>query len=317
MHMPLQAILAKRRRAILQVALGAILISFSPVFVTLAGVGPTAAAFYRMLFGGGILLLLLLVRRERLRWSWDALGLAAVCGLFFAFDLVLFHQSILYVGPGVSTLLGNFQVFFLAAFGILAYRERPGWRYLLSLPLAILGIVLVVGLDWQGLSPQYQTGVFLSLGGALCYSTYLLLMGRPQSRLGAWSPMANLAVIALVAIPILGVTSLLQGQSLAIPGTRNLLILVGYAIGSQVLGWWLISSGLPFVEASRVGLLLLLQPALAFVWDILFFGRPTTWVEGLGAILAMGAIYLGTTRKAIPSRQGNGAEKGTNEHGLE
>jgi len=44
-----------------------------------------------------------------------------------------------------------------------------------------------------------------------------------------------------------------------------------------------------------VGLILLLQPALAFVWDILFFGRPTRAVELVGAAITLGAIYLGLT----------------------
>jgi drug/metabolite transporter (DMT)-like permease len=51
------------------------------------------------------------------------------------------------------------------------------------------------------------------------------------------------------------------------------------------------------VEASRAGLLLLLQPALTFVWDVLFFGRPTTAPEALGAALAIGAIYMGSARR--------------------
>ncbi|MCX5976781.1 MAG: DMT family transporter, partial [Coprothermobacterota bacterium] len=193
----------RRRMAMLQVTLGATLISFSPVFVKLVQVGPATAAFYRMFFGGIILLAILLVRRERVWAGWGALGLALVAGIFFALDLSLFHQSILYVGPGLSTLLGNCQVFFLAAFGILVYRERPGWLYLLSLPLAVVGIFLIVGGDWQGLSAQFKIGIWLSLGGAFCYATYLLLMGRPQARAGALSPLANLTIICWITIPIL------------------------------------------------------------------------------------------------------------------
>jgi drug/metabolite transporter (DMT)-like permease len=61
-----------------------------------------------------------------------------------------------------------------------------------------------------------------------------------------------------------------------------------------VVGWLLISRGIPHVEAGRAGLVLLLQPSLAFVWDILFFGRPTDALDVAGAVLAVGAVYLGT-----------------------
>ncbi|MFB3063956.1 MAG: EamA family transporter, partial [Gammaproteobacteria bacterium] len=47
------------------------------------------------------------------------------------------------------------------------------------------------------------------------------------------------------------------------------------------------------VPASRVGLILLLQPLLAFVWDVLFFARSITPTELTGAVLTLLGIYLG------------------------
>jgi drug/metabolite transporter (DMT)-like permease len=44
--------------------------------------------------------------------------------------------------------------------------------------------------------------------------------------------------------------------------------------------------------------MLLLQPSLAFIWDVLFFHRPTDAVDVGGAALAVGAICLGTARRA-------------------
>jgi drug/metabolite transporter (DMT)-like permease len=63
------------------VALGAIAISFAPVFVEgmdRSDVGPTGIALYRTLIGGVLLTALALLRRERLRPSRGALGFAAL-----------------------------------------------------------------------------------------------------------------------------------------------------------------------------------------------------------------------------------------------
>jgi drug/metabolite transporter (DMT)-like permease len=79
-----------------------------------------------------------------------------------------------------------------------------------------------------------------------------------------------------------------------VPDVRSWAVLVAYGVVSQVLGWIFIYRGLLSVEASRAGLILLLQPSLAFIWDILFFARPAGWTDAVGAILALGAIYLGT-----------------------
>jgi hypothetical protein len=87
------------------------------------------------------------------------------------------------------------------------------------------------------------------------------------------------------------------GESLAIPDGATAAMLVAYGLTAQVAGWLLISHGIPHVEAGRAGLVLLLQPSLAFVWDILFFSRPTDGMDVAGALLALGAIYLGTARR--------------------
>jgi drug/metabolite transporter (DMT)-like permease len=62
-----------------------------------------------------------------------------------------------------------------------------------------------------------------------------------------------------------------------------------------VIGWVLITKGLPKIKSSLTGLLLLLQPALAFVWDMLFFDRKTSIVGGIGAVFTLAAIYMGAT----------------------
>ncbi len=73
--------------------------------------------------------------------------------------------------------------------------------------------------------------------------------------------------------------------------------MIGYALVAQVVGWVLISRALPNVEVSRAGLILLFQPSLAFVWDVLFFNRETAATEVIGVTLVLTAIYFGITGK--------------------
>lgn len=102
--------------------------------------------------------------------------------------------------------------------------------------------------------------------------------------------------ISLMSAVILGITVVVEpGARFAIPDLQTWLALIGLGIMGQVLGWVFISKGLPQVNASVAGLALLLQPALAFGWDILFFDRPTTMLEYVGAAVVLAAIYLGST----------------------
>jgi drug/metabolite transporter (DMT)-like permease len=282
---------------VLPVLLGATMISFSPVFVKLAHVGPAAAGFYRMLFGGSILFFVGWIKGQHLSRSRSNFFLMVCCSIFFALDLTFWHRSIHYVGPGLATLLSNFQVFFLASYGLVVLRERFTWKLGVSIPLGMVGLYLIVGLNWETLPDAYQRGVLFGGIAALGYSAYLIALREVQKDLTSTSSIANLALISLLTAGLLGAETWLQGESFHIPDPVSWLALVSYGLVSQVLGWLLISRGMARMKAGQVGLVLLLQPTLAFVWDVLLFQRTTSLMEGIGALLALIAIYLGTLRQ--------------------
>ena len=78
-------------------------------------------------------------------------------------------------------------------------------------------------------------------------------------------------------------------------------ILLVMALVRREVKWRGKQNALPGIRASLSGLILLLQPALAFVWDVLLFQRPTTLVNWLGVVLALAAIYLGTVKTSKQS----------------
>jgi drug/metabolite transporter (DMT)-like permease len=282
----------------LQMLVGTVFISFSAVFVKVSHIGPTMAGFYRVFFGALFLLGVVAVKRQSLWKGWTPLGLALAAGAFFSGDLISWHRSIHYIGPGLATILANFQVFFLAIIGVAVFKERISWRFAISIPLAVTGLFLLVGVDWQALDGRYKTGVWLGLFCAVMYTFYLLVLRRSQTRAVRLRPTANLAVLSLATAAILGPVGHLQGESPAIVDGQTAWALVAYGVLCQAVGWIVISWAVTRLEASRVGLLLLLQPTLTFIWDILFFDRPTTMVENLGALLTIVAIYFGSTRRS-------------------
>ena len=285
------------KKAIVHLLIGATMISFSPVFVRLADVGPTAAGFYRNVFGAGFLLVIVIARRDALWRGWRPFLLALTAAALFAADLSFWHRSIIYIGPGLSTIMGNLQIFFLAAFGIAVFRERVDWRFLISLPLAIVGLFLLVGVDWELLDSTYKIGVLFGAFTAVTYAGYVLVLQRSQSNTVRLSAAANLAVISVLTAAIMGVETALSGESFRIPNGRSLWSMVAYGVLCQALAWIIISRALVKIQASRAGLILLLQPTLAFVWDVLFFSRPTNIMDVGGALLTLVAIYLGGSRR--------------------
>jgi drug/metabolite transporter (DMT)-like permease len=285
------------RTALLSMLAGAALIGTNAMMVRLAQTPPTVTAFWRMLFAGLMLVLLL---RAGGRWrafpvrvcAWALLPATA-----FACDLWLWHRSILLIGPGLATLLGNAQVFFMALAGMLLYRERLGPRFLGGTVLAFAGLWLLLGNGWSGLSPQFRWGVWLGLGTGVCYAIYNITLRRAQQHardaLHGPAPIEQvLAIASLASALLLGLMGWAEGAAFAIPSWQSLGILLTLALFGHCLSWVLISRAMPQLGVALIGLLLLLQPIVAFLLDVLVLDRATAPREWLGLAVSLAGIFL-------------------------
>ena len=282
----------------LRLFIGAALISLSPVWVKLTSVSATSSGFWRLAIGGAAVGAYLLVSRRRIRFSariWQVLLFAAV---FIALDMWFYHRSIQLIGPGLSTLIANFQVFVMAGAGFVILRQPPSRVQLVAIPMALLGLSLIVGVDWRGLPDSYRTGILYGFGAAVTYAAYLLSMRRSRQDSTNRVPSREIAVMSLMGAAMLGVAALVEGESLAISTASDATWLACYGILSHGLGMLFITSSLPHVTTTQAGVALLLQPTLSFAWDVLFFARPLSPLELLGAAIALFAIYLGSRARS-------------------
>lgn len=286
----------RSRFPLLRLLAGTICISFSPVFIKLAAVPPDVAGFYRMLFAGLSLLVLLLLRGKRLRIGGKAALFLAAGGLSLAIDLMCWHRSIHLIGPGLSTLLANFQVFFTPLFAWLLFRQKVNRLFLLAVILAVGGLSLITGVDWPALAAGVRSGLLLAITAAVFYSGYLLLLKKGMDEPAA-SGLTAMLVVSASSTVLLGGVCLASGASLAIPDLPSWLALLGVGVLSTTIGWSLISTAMREIPVTLAGLFLLLQPALVFAWDLLLFQRPTQLHEWGGIALILVAIYLGSWRR--------------------
>ena len=286
--------------AMLGLFLGAFLISFSGVWVKISRVSPACSAFYRVFFGGIILLALAIFNKELKWYGFRHIALLFFCALVFAMDLFFYHSTIEYIGPGLGTILPNFQVIILTLIGIFFLKEKLHISFIFSVPFAFAGLFMIVGIKWDVLPETYQLGVMMGLFTAFLYASFLLSLRKLQAGMERSSFFYVLMLVSLATAFFLAIEMVRSGDSFEIPGIKSFLALASLRLFSQVIGWILIANALPQVRASYSGLILLIQPALAFVWDVLFFQRPTTLINWAGVVLALLAIYFATIRKAKP-----------------
>lgn len=277
----------------LRLALGAAMISFSPIFVRLVSVEAEVSAFYRVFFGAIILISYLLYKREYQRFNKQFLLIIVMAAFFFALDLGFWHKSIQYVGAGLSTLLANFQVIILTIVGFFFFKDRPTLIKLAAIPLALFGLFLILGSGDLN-SKGYLAGIMFGLLTAISYAGYILCLRQARSGQDAHiTTLQEVTMVTVLTVFILGIYLMVNNISFVLPA-KDIGWMFLYGLISQTIGWLLITSSLPYLPTSRVALILLLQPTLAYVWEVLIFDRLVTPLEAIGAFIAMLAIYIGS-----------------------
>ncbi|HKH17055.1 MAG TPA: DMT family transporter [Solirubrobacteraceae bacterium] len=279
---------------------GALTIAFSAILVREAGVHPATAAFYRCAYA--VPVLVLLAWRERARYGPRAPGqqrLALIAGLFFAADLICWHQAIADVGAGLATVLGNLQVVIVpfVAWAVLA--EAPGRRILAALPLTLIGVVLISGALEEGAYGAHPArGVLFGALTGVAYAGFILILrhGNEDLRRPA-GPLFDATWVGAVAS--LAVALALGVDDLA-PEWPSAGWLVLLALSSQVLGWLLISVSLPRLPAALTSMILTIQPVGSIVLGIVLLGEEPSALQLAGAacILA-GLVSVALARRRV------------------
>ena len=292
-----------REAAIAQLLVGAAIIGTNGLMVRLAGMPPTAVAFWRMLLAGLILAALVQARHgwqplSRAAWAWCALPAVA-----FAIDLWMWHRSILLVGPGLSTLLANTQVFFMALAGVLLFRERLGLRFVCGVLLAFVGLWLLLGEGWASLPDDYRWGVWLGLGTGLAYAAYNIGIKRSQgaaARGRARAPVEQVLCIAAFGSALcLGLMGWAEGSTFRPPDLRAWGVLLVLAAIGHCLSWVLISRAMVALPVALAGLLLLAQPIVAYLLDVVLLDHPTSPRQWLGLAVSLAGIFVAGMKSKV------------------
>ncbi|MCK5099606.1 MAG: EamA family transporter, partial [Desulfobacteraceae bacterium] len=203
--------------AILNLFIGAFLISFSGVWVKISGVSPTSSAFYRVLFGGIILMILTILNKELKWYGFKHIALLFFCAFIFALDLFFYHSTIEYIGPGLGTILPNFQVIILTGAGVFFFKEKLHISFFLSIPFAFLGLIMIVGINWKALPDLYQIGIIMGIVTAFLYASFLLSLRKLQSGMKKSSFFYVLMLVSLATAFFLAMEMIRSGDTFTIP----------------------------------------------------------------------------------------------------
>ncbi len=284
-------------RPVLAGILGALTIAFSAIFVRLADVSPSTAAIFRCAYA--LPPLFALAWYERRRYGPRAPGqsrLAWLAGAFFAADLVMWHHSIEYVGAGLATVLGNTQVVIVPVAAWLLLKERPGARVAASVPVVLIGVILISGLldagEAYGRDPLL--GVVFGVGTGIAYAGFLLVKRRANADLRPPAgPLFDATLSAAVFSFLIGLP---LGEVDLVPTWPAHGWLLLLALTVQVAGWLLISISLPRVPAAITSVVLTVQPVGSVLLGIWILSESPSSFQLVGVLFILAGLLMTTLR---------------------
>jgi drug/metabolite transporter (DMT)-like permease len=283
-------------RPVLAGVLGALVIAFSAILVRLAEVSPSTAAFFRCAYALPVLALLAWL--EDRRYGGRSLRERVplwIAGVMFAADLTFWHHSIVAVGAGLATVLGNIQVVLVGLLAWVALGERPENRSLAAIPVVFGGVVLISGVVGSGAyGDDPLLGVVFGVLTAITYALFILILrqGNTDDRRPA-GPLFDATLSGAVFSAIGGVA---VGDIDWVPGLESQAWLVLLALSSQVLGWLLISVSLPRLPALLTSIVLMLQPVSTVFLGALILSEAPSAIQLLGVAIVIAGVAVATLR---------------------
>ena len=282
-----------QQQALVALFLGAAAIAFSPIFVRLSELGPSATGFYRITFALPILWLWMSLsdpingKRKKPSTVRDYLMLI-LAGLFFSCDLAVWHWSIRLTSVANSTLLANAAPIFVTLGAFIIFGERFSKLFILGLVSAIAGIILLMSESYTH-GQRFFFGDILGVVTAMFYAAYILVVGQLRTKFSTATVMAWSGFIScIVLIPV----TLVSGEGFIAKSLFGWLMLLLLALISHAGGQSLIAYSLAHLSVGLGAVGLLLQPVLAALIAWFLFGEALGGLQILGGIIVLIGIYL-------------------------
>ncbi|MDY6948034.1 MAG: DMT family transporter [Pseudomonadota bacterium] len=275
-----------------QLALGmAAFGSATPVSKIVTGAMPVfIASGLRVTLGAAVLLFAARGRLSQIkqigREDWLCIGLIALFGMFGFSALMLYGMKMISGTAGAVVMSTTPAV--TAIGSMLFLRERPGWRAIVAIALAVAGVLLLqIG---AGRQPQGNDwlGIGLVFAAVCCEASYTLLGKRVSAHI---DPVLVALLGAVIAIPLFLPFAIWQWQDFdaASIDARIWSALAWYGVGTLAIGSWLWYSGVAKAEGSVAAGFMGVMPASALLLSYVLLDEEFKWLHVLG----FGVVFAG------------------------
>lgn len=249
------------------------------------GVAIGSILFFRYLFAVLILGGFLLLRRQSFKVSFKQAGILLVLGLLYTSSSLFLFEAYKYIASGLATTL-IFLYPVLVAIIMVFLKTVPSWPVWLAIAATFGGVILMTqGEAGESLNP---TGIFLSLGSALVYAFFIVIINRSKSIASIPNTLLTFYALSTGVFVFLG-KIILSGTPIlsGICATSDWLNLIGLAILPTIISTATLAVATRNIGATKASVLGVFEPITAILVGTLMFGEPLTFNIILGISIAI------------------------------
>lgn len=220
-------------------------------------------------------------------------GIMALSGTFLAISQAAYFAAILHAGVTIPTLIGMcFSPLVVSGVSVLLKLETLTRRTVICIALAILGSVLLVGLDALANTSADQSELLLgSLLAFVCSVGYGATILCNRFLAGSYAPVQVNTVMFSFGSLVLLVVNLAVGVD-PVETAQGWGLIVYLALVPTALAYGLLQMGLRSVSATAASVLSMLDPLVAALLAWALFGERLAPLSLVGAALLFVSILL-------------------------
>lgn len=252
------------------------------------GASTESILFFRYIISVLLLGVFLFLSKQSFRINKKEAGILFVLGLLYTSSSIFLFEAFKYIASGLATAL-VFLYPVLVAIIMVFLKVIPSWPVWLSIFLTFGGVVIMTQSDsTQTISPL---GVFLSLGSALVYAMFIVIINRSKTIHNISNSLLTFYALSVGAIVFF--IKLLMSDSEITAGLENnmaWLNLIGLAILPTIVSTSSLAVATRNIGATKASVLGVFEPITAILIGATVFGEPITTNIVVGILISMAAV---------------------------
>lgn len=232
----------------------------------------------------------LLIRKASFGVTWKQARVLIALGVLYTMSSLLLFESYHYIASGLATTL-VFLYPVIVALIMVFLGVVPSWPVWLAIAATFGGVIMMTqGGEGHAIDP---TGVILSVGSALSYSLFIVIINRNRKIADISNTLLTFATLSVGTIIFLSKMMISETEMMAgIEGVGSWLNLIGLAILPTIVSTATLAVATRNIGATKASVLGVFEPITAMLVGTLIFGEPLTMGIIIGISIAIGAVTL-------------------------